>query len=721
MATINFRVALQGKQEDKPEVALFAYSRGGRFIAATPLKDGNAELSLPTERIGNVRLFVAPGSFLQEKAPSIETLERAGAYEPAWRYNARAKIQELPPITEAIWRLWPICACRVKGRIVQTCADGVDHPVPHAIVHICEVDALPRIILRLPDDILFRLRDELLKKLELVPIRFPIPEPDPEPFLPEIMQVDIKRVAKIADAAPLAIPLAMESRVALSAGSAVALRSTLLKQVELIRPYLCYWPWLWHWFHCDELRVIETNANGVFDTTIFYNCLGDHPDLYFWVEYPIEGSLVTVYRPTVPCHTHWNYTCGSEITIRLSDARIPCVAPDPELSGQTVLIRQIGAIDTTQVANDGRLAASGGGASGGAAFGGSLEPVVNFAAEGLAAAGITHYRWSYRRLTRGDGTTPVADTWHRMKSAVSKRFVQFLPGMAFQYVSVPLGPDATAHPELELFKIPPSIPTDLNPANIGWGWLDGRNDRASAYFPSATADKAGEAEVAGLFALKLELFKADGTLAALPRGSFAVESGVLLPSMAGADQTALENGTAVLPSMSRMVELTAGQETAFVVMLRVDNCPTEADIHGVFILGDSASHDCGMLPFGTDTSKQVRLSFAARHPHGFATCALHTYKGRMGEVVSGSPATAFASTSGWVNGPGAGAMSNGFARDGGADIHKDVSVHALLSANAIVCPSAAFALRLDVWSQITDGYSRVGRDSYDGEAFALIP
>lgn len=722
-----FRIKLQGQPDEKPEIALYAFSTGGGLVAAAAVKDEKAELALPAERAGSVRLLIGPASFLQENRVTVEALERANAFEPAWRFNPKDKIQELPPIAEALWKFWPLCFCRVRGRVLHSCANAQERPVPFARVHICEVDALPRIILRLPDDVVFRLRDDLLKRLEVIPI--PRPIPDPGPLVPVMSPSILKRVSRLADAPQASATLPMEAKVALASNSAAELRRVLVDHIDWIKPHLCFWPWIWVWFRCDEIRVVETNINGNFDTVILYNCLGDHPDIYLWVEYYIDGEWVTVYRPSVPCHTHWNYVCGSELVIHLTDPRIPCIAPDPLLTGQTVLVRQVGNIDTTGITAEGRIALAGGGAAGGAAFGGSLEPIVNFASEGLKAAGITYYRWSYRRLTRANGTTTIADSWHHMNQAVAKRFVQFLPGLALQYVPVSLGPDP-AHPGLDLFRIPPSIPAELDPANIGWAWLDNRNDRASAYFSSTAADRTGETvldpdgntRAAGLFALKLELFKNDGTRADLPRGSYAIESGVVLPTLSNADQTALESGAAVLPTISRLVEVTGGKESAFVLVLRVDNYPTEADIQGVAIVGDSTDRPCGMLPYGADPSRQVRLAFTARHPQGFASFALHTYKGRMGEVLGGSPvATHFASTSGWVNGPLATTLPNGFLRDADADIHKDVSAQSLLTANGLLCESAAFALRLDVWSQITDGYARVGHDSYDGEAFALIP
>src|SRR5207237_1012546 len=53
------------------------------------------------------------------------------------------------------------------------------------------------------------------------------------------------------------------SRAALTSESASIVRQSLLSQIDLIRPYLCLWPWFWWWWYrCDEIAVLETNAQG---------------------------------------------------------------------------------------------------------------------------------------------------------------------------------------------------------------------------------------------------------------------------------------------------------------------------------------------------------------------------------------------------------------------------------------------------------------------------
>src|SRR5262249_20910809 len=117
--------------------------------------------------------------------------------------------------------------------------------------------------------------------------------------------------------------LALETHLALASQAVTSVRDALLANAHLIRPYLCWWDWLWPWFwRCDEVRVVETDDNGRFDVTIYHRC-DDEPDLYFWVEYFLAGAWTPVYQPWRVCATYWDFDCASEVTIRVTDPRVP--------------------------------------------------------------------------------------------------------------------------------------------------------------------------------------------------------------------------------------------------------------------------------------------------------------------------------------------------------------------------------------------------------------
>ncbi len=96
---------------------------------------------------------------------------------PCGASSATARSTSCCPSPRFHWPHWFWCDCRVRGHVIKVETLGgvtYEKPVCHARVHICEVDRLPWIIAQLPDDIILRLRDELLEA-----IRWPIPIPDP--------------------------------------------------------------------------------------------------------------------------------------------------------------------------------------------------------------------------------------------------------------------------------------------------------------------------------------------------------------------------------------------------------------------------------------------------------------------------------------------------------------------------------------------------------------
>src|SRR5262249_19729487 len=119
---------------------------------------------------------------LGEQLPTRGQLESLRAYEPTFTFDHRQSEYKLNAIPAEISKIWWLCACRVRGRVVKPVASGgitIDMPVCHARVHICEVDPIWILLQRLPDPEIFRLRDELLRAVQRP---FPWPDPDPGPL-----------------------------------------------------------------------------------------------------------------------------------------------------------------------------------------------------------------------------------------------------------------------------------------------------------------------------------------------------------------------------------------------------------------------------------------------------------------------------------------------------------------------------------------------------------
>lgn len=127
--------------------------------------------------------------------------------------------------------------------------------------------------------------------------------PQPEPPLPEFITPRVlvqmeqaksvrksTRTSKEKDLPLLIDTIPADTLKQLKSDSADEISSALLKLRPMILPYICLWPWL-HPYIClwDEIATVMTDCDG-FETTIWYRCAGDKPDLYFWVEYPIGGT-----------------------------------------------------------------------------------------------------------------------------------------------------------------------------------------------------------------------------------------------------------------------------------------------------------------------------------------------------------------------------------------------------------------------------------------------
>ena len=109
-------------------------------------------------------------------------MERLRAYEPVWEFDPKRRVYEL---RRSRTRSGSGGGCAAAACAARWCGQSRSAARRMSCrratrVHICEVDALPRLILRLPDDIIRRIRDELL-----VAVRRPWP-PHPDRSRPDL-------------------------------------------------------------------------------------------------------------------------------------------------------------------------------------------------------------------------------------------------------------------------------------------------------------------------------------------------------------------------------------------------------------------------------------------------------------------------------------------------------------------------------------------------------
>ncbi len=332
------KAALEGERVVQTLVAVF--DENDMPLGFAPVEDGMAKLTLPREMAGRaVRVFHAP---VEEAIPqpTVQRLRRRLAVEELLLIGANLELK-LPPV---ILERWKLSCCRVRGRVVVrvTLPNGTiqERPLCNARVILCEIDrSIRHIITQLPNDLIFRLRDEFITVA-----------PEPVPPIPPVMgrfeglphrvtaERRIDSPMRYADphhtpaVSPIAKAVEIEPLNTLVGATAVHLiRDALVARLDLLKPFWCLFDWLRQFYNVDCLKTVDVDENGYFDTDMEYPCYGDQPDLYFKVEQDCHpGGWLTVYQPSVHCNTYWDYCCGTPVKIVVTHpAAVPGRAPAP--------------------------------------------------------------------------------------------------------------------------------------------------------------------------------------------------------------------------------------------------------------------------------------------------------------------------------------------------------------------------------------------------------
>lgn len=724
--TVSLRVALSGATpEDKLELLHAAlFDRHGVLLARTQLKlsregaelSARGQLKAAPEQLQSSRLVIAPAV----DAGGGETPERRVLEKQLGGYTVPVQLDPREPrlevkIPRPYWEPWPrLCFCWIRGRLVKRVVlpDGqvLDLPVCHARVTVCEVDRWWLILERLPPRELLRLRDDLLDLIEFVP---PLPEPEPDPFPHALDGLLLRqqaprpanlRASKVGDAQ-------FRSAVTgLRAGSAALLRADLLAHLDVLRPYFCWLPWLEPWFVYTKqcFGPVATDEQGRFSFLYVHDCFDrDQPDIYVSAEQFLGGSWTTIHAPPVRCHTIWNYHCGDEITVVVTDTRAqPCI-PDvptepPPGVDRWVMPMAIGATwirgtAATGASPDGWVRPDGKTSYGAylhAPFGGTLGFRQQHALSipNVGANGQYYYRWSFRRGTTGAFT--------RMLDPVSRTYVRDVPGPGVQFPAVQLGPLPG-----ELFRFKPalfspadwSVPTAGDPPGTQYYWpVD--NSIGDLYAARWTTPGAANAAAApGLaddYQVKLEVFDSLGNLVMPGPATFSF---VVPESFVG---------DTLLTRQAAPSELDGA---GFVFTVHVDNSRCTANIQAPSLSSGVDVDDCGFLRYGAGTS--LTLAFDALHPHNHATYSFSLTRGALAVPAAGAGGEVGAASSGAYTSAGNGEFSHAFP------------VGVLLGpvpGHPGSCANAAFAATLDLDAKATDGTTRLSQ--YDAgfvRAFAL--
>lgn len=725
---VRIRTVLLDSQEAeaKPNAAAYAFSPGGHFLARQPLDaQGNATLRVPAgEEATSVRILIGPET--EEKAPSLTSLLRRGARERHLRIDPGGRDLELEfRILPDIWLCWLRGLCFVQGTLLKRVRSGgldLDFPVCNATVEIYEVDPIHYILPRLPDSVLERFRGILLNPPR--PPRPPLPDPPPfgsfppfppsdsplEPPFPRFeMESTAARFLKgtsqspqrrassgmgaesslspIASGSASAPVLPPEFQFAVRNAGLTQLRSLLADWADLIRPIIClYFP---HLLTKQRIATAETDDCGHFHTFFFRGCNNpDQPDLYFRATQRFFGLFdITIYAPTpVACHTHWDYDCGTEVTlITRHPLALTCPPCPPVIAPENwVLVMAVGNYPLSRIRGTGETlqsttdATTIGLTETNAPWGGLLRPRIEFDNRLRDNLGVRYYQVSWRKGFSGNFTPLTGD--------VRRHYAHFVNG-DLELTPYPLGPQ-TVNGVPNLFEIPPAVPP------VGqWSTPDVIEDTSSAKFP--TVDLAPAAEH-GKYQIKVDLFDGSGAPVDL------AATGILFVVPTSTDLS----GTVETVAASTL-GLVSGN--SFVMTLHIDNNPCNpALIDAPTLNGNPANDNCGVLEYGTSNSGAVVLGWKASHPNGvsaqgFASFSFSLFRGV--NLLSIPPATPTLPASGPAL-IGAGAFSD------------SQSVADLLGG----CAIAGFSENLYVAAAAVDGWRRLSEyDTSAVRAFVLAP
>ncbi len=719
---LSLKVKFDGSPKEKIGIAAYVFDSKGELIETAAVKNDRIDLKLSSvEDLRYSRMFIAPVSINEISEPREASLEirdmlARNAYEPQINTIASG-ITELLPIPEFHWEYWCWIACRIRGRVVKPIQinnpGNEDMPVCRARVHICEVDAIRLILPIIPDDILVDLRDFIIDFPEP-----PIPNPTP-PFIvrePSLLsELKTPRVEKL------------DNHVikSFSVESPQLIREALINNFTILHPYLCLFPRFWPYFYrCDELRTVLTDSQGRFDTTIFYQCGSDKPDIYFWVEYFIGDTWTTVYRPSIPCHTYWNYLCGSDVTIRVTDPRVDVCGelPTAEGSDSVEIIKvgngafvshiQQGFNQSTPIQGEnlrtvGLTDIGFGSGNYKRPFGASLGLRIRFGSGFPQTGGITHFKWSYRKTNDANLNGNLGD-WTAMNHPVHINYYEEV-GFNSHKKPYPLGPDPSY--AQTVYKIPPHRASNIDVPNPNgytrnWALEEWNSAILNTLFSGISALQ--RKSDAGLYEFKFELMKKVGAtmqVATVNKKTFQI------PKFTDS------NVSVDAPDIN-LILAPGNKASAFTMKIRIDNNKCQADILPVKV-NNTPANDCGFVEYSDKAADIAQLSFKAYHPNNFANLR---YKVRKATEKYPNVAPWFgapryrAQASGMVIGD-IGNLPDGYIKNPVTSVFsKAINVNLLLGN----CTDAAFGEHLYVDALATNGSTNeLGYDASSLAGFAL--
>ncbi len=722
---LQFKVQFDGTPNEAITYRVIVFDRDEKPVYESPVRENNFSLPFSAEDLKGKRIFLAPYSEARKTTASLDALEKGNGFE----VNIPSVINPDEPvlvstIPQYIWCWWLFCFCQVRGRVFNLCGNEY-LPVYKARVHICEVDPVIWYLQKLPDYEIIKLRDDILGKI----IHWHLPDPAPDPFknirtnaATQSASTQINRNENIRNKqfdkesvtnnnALIAPTLPYENLSSFYSDSSNLIRNYLIDNYRILYPYWC---WLTPWFlRCDEVAVLETDANGWFNTNIWYACCGDKPDLYFWVEYYINGVWTTVYNPGLRCATHWDYPCNTEVDIYLNDQRIPCPIPQPNIGYKDVFVFSIGNdVSVTKVYQDGAMEGQtmpGTPFEEGSPFGGSIEPRVYFGSylcDSVDGGNNYFYKWSFRK----EG----ASTWNEIITDTFRHYlVETSDGPIFPVYRIGANTDKLY--QILRYHLPVS-----QGGNDLWV-VDSRTDTASTKFITTDLDSDSNADdfsaTDGVYEIKMELYKYVAGVAT--RVNWTAEGiNLFVPdhTLASPFGDVTINHETDNTIINKYKYFEGGDLFGFTMKIFIDNMAPNLSLEDVSITNADATTGvagpCGFIEFKNRNTSNVNFKFNASQQNNFATFGFGIMKGNgTTDNFSAGNRVGVSSTPLLHNGLASGTNINLVSSD--YELH--VSPGFLLGS----CDKAAFLQSVSIHPLVQDGYSRLYSDWSLSTAFAL--
>lgn len=719
---LQFRVQFDEKPNEAINYQVAVFDRNKQLVYQSPVTEDYFNLPFSAEEARTKRIFLTPYNGERKTELSLDKLENGGNFEISLPREIPVEGPiVLNPIPSYIWCWWIFCSCHIRGRVFNYCGNEYQ-PVYKARVHICEVDPIYWYIYKLPEYEILKLRDDILAKA----IDWHLPDPPPDRFtkvLPAIKNVTpASKIATHSSAATsevmtknaavdLTVALPQQNIAALYSNSSYLVRDYLLQNYKLLYPYWC---WIYPWFYtCTEVAVVETDNNGWFNADMWYLCCGDRPDLYFRVEYYINGVWTTVYNPGLRCGTHWDYTCNSEVDIYLNDQRIPCNISQPSIGYKDVFVFSIGNnVSVTKVYQEGAMKGQtmpGTPYEEGSPFGGNIEPRVYFGSylcDAVDGGNNYFYKWSFRKEGELNWNEIITDTFrHYLQETVD--------GPTFPVHRI----GANAEKLYQILRYHLSLADGGNDLWV----VDSRTDTASTKWITTDMDANGEADdfsiSDGVYEIKMELYKYVAGVAT--RVNWSAEGINLyiplntLTSPFGDVTIAHETDNNII---SKYKYTEGGDLYGFTMKIYIDNKAPNLSLEDVSVTNADATTGvagpCGFIAFKNRNTSTIHFKFNASQQNNFATFGFGILKGNgTTDNFSAGNRVGVATTPLLHNGLISGNNVNLIAGD--YELH--VSPDFLLGS----CNKAAFLQSASIHPLVQDGYSRLYNDQNLSTAFAL--